>query len=219
MWRRRPAAGDGDLPRGGRGVAAAADEAGNPVADDGADGDGIAVAHGRARARPGGAERGIDDDHVRVPPRPEEAAVEAVDLGHVAGRGRDRPGRVEARQRCDVDHGVDHAERHDAAAGGRVGRDQEAVEGAVFARRLGAEQRRPQVAGGADLHGDARLRRHLLEVAVLDGDRPAVDVEGDGGVDGDQVRAGDRKEPGIEAPPVCSVVSRPASLASRTSAT
>ena len=61
----------------------------------------------------------------------------------------------------------------------------------MLAGSLGAEQRGPQIAGGADLHGDPGLRRHLLEIAVLDGDRPAVDVEGDRGVDGDQVLAGD----------------------------
>ena len=41
-----------------------------------------------------------------------------------------------------------------------------------------------------------RLRRHPLEIAVLDGHRPAVDVEGDHRVDGDQVRAGDREGAG-----------------------
>ena len=61
----------------------------------------------------------------------------------------------------------------------------------MLAGRLGTEQRGPQIAGGADLHGDPGLRRHLLEIAVLDGDRPAVDVEGNRGVDGDQVFAGD----------------------------
>ena len=61
----------------------------------------------------------------------------------------------------------------------------------MLAGSLGAEQRGPQIAGGADLHGDPRLRRHLLEIAVLDGDRPAVYVEGNRGVNGDQVFAGD----------------------------
>ena len=54
--------------------------------------------------------------------------------------------------------GVEYAERHDAAAGRRVGRDDETVERIMLHRKPAAQQSGAQVAGGADLQ---RHRRFL----------------------------------------------------------
>ena len=89
--------------------------------------------------------------------------------------------------------GVEHAERHDAAAGRRVGRDDEAVERADAAsasrahssvvRRLPAVQTCSAISHSLD---DA------LEVRVRHRGRPAVDVERDVRVHLQQMIAGDR---------------------------
>ena len=58
-----------------------------------------------------------------------QPAVEPVDPGIVAGRRADRLLRRHRGQARQMRHGVEDAERHDAAAGRRVGGDDEAVEG------------------------------------------------------------------------------------------
>ena len=59
--------------------------------------------------------------------------------------------------------GVEHAERHDAAAGRRVGRDDEARERACAEQRR-AQKRGAQVAGGADLQRHVAFDDDALEV-------------------------------------------------------
>ena len=52
---------------------------------------------------------------------------------------------------------IEHAQRHDAAAGRRVSRDDETIEGAIGIGEPCAQQRRAQISGGADLQGDLRI--------------------------------------------------------------
>ena len=99
--------------------------------------------------------------------------------------------------------GIEHAERHDAAAGRRIGGDEEAVEGAVGIGEPRAKQRGAQISGGADLQRDLRFLDHPLEILVGHGGRPAIDVERDVRmhleqmVAGDGAGAGDRGAAGV----------------------
>ena len=87
---------------------------------------------------------------------------------------------------------LDHAERHDAGAGRRVGRDQEAVELIVFHRKVEAQQRGADIARLTDLQRDVGFLDDHREVLVRHGDRPAIDVERDVGTHIHQMLADDR---------------------------
>ncbi len=73
--------------------------------------------------------RCIEDNDVGIAPGRDESTVQPVDSGVVAGGGSDCLFRWQAAQRAQVGHRVNHAKRHDSAAGRRVGCDQDAVEG------------------------------------------------------------------------------------------
>ena len=55
-----------------------------------------------------------------------------------------------------------------------------------------AQQRRAQIAGGADLQGDLGFFDHALEVGVRHGGRPAIDMERHVRMHLEQMIAGDR---------------------------
>src|SRR5260370_813861 len=67
-----------------------------------------------------------------------------------AGRGGDRQFRRELAERGDMADGVKYAERHDAAAGRRVGGDQQPVQRAVLLDQRRAQQRGAQIARRAE---------------------------------------------------------------------
>ena len=71
----------------------------------------------------------------------------------------------------------------------------------------------PQVAGGAELERDLGFFHQPREIAIGHCHRAAVDVERNVGLDRDQVIGPDAREPGIEEPPVCTVVTMPCLLA------
>ena len=105
--------------------------------------------------------------------------------------------------------GVEHAERHDAAAGRRIGRDQQALgcraSSSSFAvssvvRRLPAVQTCSAMSLSLTRRAKSGFRHR---------DRAAVDVERDVGFDASTWSAQMPDEPGIDEPPVCTVVIMP----------
>ncbi len=140
----------------------------------------------------------VDDDDVGILTGGDDPVVQPVEGGDVAGACRDQTRDVELAESGDVGHRVDQAERHHAAAGGCVGADDESIERTVARRQLGAQDAGAEVSRGAHLHRDGRLEDDRFEVLVVDGDRPAVDVERDVRVDVEQIlpchgeRAGNR---------------------------
>ena len=72
---------------------------------------------------------------------------------------------------------VQHAERHDAAAGRRVGGDEQAIERAWRSRQSAQQKSGAQIAGRAELQRHVALIDQAREVGVRHGDRAAVDVK------------------------------------------
>ena len=211
------APGDGDRARGGRRVAATADEARHACRDHGAHGGRIAVRDGRQSGcpccRPAARARMAI---IGVAPFREDARRETVDarvlLPVAAAMASSRREPAQRRQMRDRVH---HAQWHDPAAGRRVGRDQHAVEGIERKRAVEAQKCRAQVARRADLQRGPAFADHALEIAVRHGDGAAIDVERDVRRHPDDLREGGPQigeEPGIEAPPVCMVVTKPCAL-------
>src|SRR5579864_590772 len=98
---------------------------------------------------------GVQDYHIGIASSPQETAVQTVDASVVPSGGCDRPFDGYIRQAGQMRDGVHHAERHDAAPGRRVRRDQESIELTVLTDQTANHQQRPEISGGA------RLERNL----------------------------------------------------------
>jgi hypothetical protein len=114
---------------------------------------------------------------------------------------------------------IEYAERHHPRACRCIGADDEAAKSAVLFGKARTQQGRAQVAGGAHLQCDLAFGNDALEVRIGHGGRTAVDVKRDVGPHGQEMIPVIAADPGMEAPPVWHVVTRPAPLAAATSGT
>ncbi len=161
-----------------RRIATSPDETRHAIGNHRADAHYVAVFQRRQGVVLRAAEAAIDQHDVGIAPAGDDAAVEPVNFGVVAGCHRHRELRRHSRERSEVTHRVEHAERHDARTGWRVGGDQQALLLAGLAQQFGDQQRGAQITSGADLHRDIAFVDQAGKVGVGHGNRAAVNVIG-----------------------------------------
>ena len=160
------ACGDADVSCRRRGVAAPSDEARFPGGDDCPDRSDIAIADRREGIPFRAAVGGVDQNDVRRFAGAERAAIEAIHARIASGRRSDGNLGCDASETRQVRDRIEHAERHDPAAGRRIGAYDQPVERFEPLCQAGAKQSGAQITGGADLQRDVAFADDPLEVAI-----------------------------------------------------
>jgi len=160
-----------------RGVAAAPHKAGYAVGDDGRDGSNIAIGQRGQRIVFRAANAGINDHHVCIPPRCDEARIAHVNACVVARGSRDGHFHGHIAQAGQMADGVHQPQWHDSRAGGRVGGNQKSIESLGLANKLAQPQRGAQVTGCAHLQRDVGLLDQPRVVRIGHGHRAAIGMK------------------------------------------
>ena len=174
---RQAAFGDTDIAIGRRGVAASSNKSGNRIYDDGANGNDISIPKTIQRIIFRTADTGVEQNHIRITPRPQEACVQIVNFGIVSGGSGNCVLHRHVGEARWMGNRIHHAQRHNALTRRGIGGDQKPIELIRFARQIGGQQQRPEISGGANLKGDIAFIDETRKIFVRHGGGAAVDVK------------------------------------------